>query len=104
MMNNGHTRWQGGLKDGSGSFRAGSLAGKYSPDSKAEQQHPRGAHRRCAPQLSGGRLIYRGHDDSTMVAELTRGAGTSSSSTGVGSEGEDSKRFSHSTDREYASG
>jgi hypothetical protein len=40
MMNNGHTRWQGGLKDGSGSFRAGSLAGKYSPDSKAEQAAP----------------------------------------------------------------
>jgi hypothetical protein len=104
MMNNGHTRWQGGLKDGSGRSVQVRWQGSTLPIRRRNRQHPRAAHRRCARQLSGGRLIYRGHDDSTMVAELTRGAGTSSSSTGVGSEGEDSKRFSHSTDREYDSG
>ena len=32
----GHAVWRGGLKDGSGSFSAGSLAGKYSFSSRFE--------------------------------------------------------------------
>jgi hypothetical protein len=48
--------------------------------------------------------MYSGHDERTLGPELTKGSGTSNSSPRVGSEGEDSKRFSHSTDREYASG
>ncbi|MEP7227780.1 MAG: OsmC family peroxiredoxin [Gemmatimonadales bacterium] len=73
----GHAVWRGGLKEGSGSFSAGSLAGKYSFSSRFEggagsspEELIGAAHASCFSMALS--LFLGGHGHTPDTIETTR--------------------------------